>query len=71
MLRELPEERILTETDAPYLSPDRNTRNEPANVVDTVAYLAELRGWSVEAARERVWSNFEALMAAGRQQPKG
>jgi TatD DNase family protein len=66
MLRELPEERVLTETDAPYLSPDRHTRNEPANVVDTVAYLAELRGWRVEAARERVWSNFEALIAGGR-----
>jgi TatD DNase family protein len=61
MLRELPEEKILTETDAPYLSPKPGTRNEPANVVGTVAHLAELRGWSVEDARARVWQNFITL----------
>ena len=63
MLRELPEERILTETDAPYLSPAPGTRNEPRNVVGTVAYLAELRGWSVETARERVWNNYQDLLS--------
>lgn len=58
MLQILPVERILTETDAPFLSPARGTRNEPANVVGTVAFLAELRGWSVEQARDRVWQNY-------------
>jgi len=66
LLRELPPERVLTETDAPYLGPERGVRNEPANVVGTVAYLAELRGWDVDEARARVWANFEALMGAGR-----
>ena len=37
MLKELPEDRVLTETDAPYLGPERGVRNEPANVVTTVA----------------------------------
>lgn len=64
MLRELPEERILTETDAPYLSPEPGVRNEPANVVGTVAYLAELRDWGVDAARQRVWDNYQTLMGA-------
>ena len=42
----VPEERLLAETDAPYLapSPHRGRRNEPAYVVETVAALAELRG---------------------------
>ena len=62
MLAELPEERILTETDAPYLSPRPGTRSEPADVVGTVAYLAELRGWSQDEARERVWGNARALL---------
>ena len=62
MLRELPQERILTETDAPYLSPSPGERSEPANVVGTVEYLAELRGWDVAQARDRVWQNFEALV---------
>jgi len=64
MLRELPEERVLTETDAPYLSPSPGTRNEPANVVGTIDHLAELRGWQTDDARERVWRNFNDLFAS-------
>ena len=60
--RELPEERILTETDAPYMAPEPGQRSEPASVVGTVAYLAELRGWSEPQARQRVWDNYLALM---------
>ena len=64
MLRELPEERVLTETDAPYLSPSPGTRNEPANVVGTIDHLAELRGWQTDDARARVWRNFNDLFAS-------
>jgi TatD DNase family protein len=44
--REIPADRILAETDSPYLSPQprRGRPNEPANVVHTVAALAEARG---------------------------
>jgi TatD DNase family protein len=43
---EVPSERILAETDSPYLAPQpvRGKRNEPANVVHTVAALARARG---------------------------
>src|SRR5581483_8278790 len=46
--RRLPEERLLVETDAPYLAPVplRGKTNEPAFVVHTAAQLARLRGWS-------------------------
>ena len=42
----MPLDRILAETDSPYLSPQpqRGRPNEPANVVHTVAALAEARG---------------------------
>jgi TatD DNase family protein len=45
-----PAERLLVETDAPYLSPipRRGRRNEPAHVVHTARYVAELRGVSLE-----------------------
>jgi TatD DNase family protein len=48
--RRVPDDRLLAETDSPYLSPQpaRGRRNEPANVVHTLAVLAETRG--VEAA---------------------
>lgn len=44
--RAVPAERILAETDSPYLAPQpvRGQRNEPAYVVHTVASLAEARG---------------------------
>ena len=44
--REVPEDLLLVETDAPYLSPQpvRGKPNEPANVVQTAEYVAELRG---------------------------
>jgi TatD DNase family protein len=43
---EVPADRILAETDSPYLAPQpvRGKRNEPANVVHTVAALAQSRG---------------------------
>jgi TatD DNase family protein len=43
---QVPAERILAETDSPYLAPQpvRGRRNEPANVVHTVAALAQARG---------------------------
>jgi TatD DNase family protein len=44
--RRVPADRLLAETDSPYLSPQpvRGRRNEPANVVFTLATLAEARG---------------------------
>ncbi len=46
--RLVPEDRLLVETDAPYLTPQvvRKERNQPAFVAHTVAFLAELRGVS-------------------------
>jgi len=45
-----PPDRILVETDAPYLAPVplRGKRNEPANVVHTARYVADLRGEALE-----------------------
>jgi TatD DNase family protein len=48
--RRVPDERLLIETDAPYLTPQkvRKHPNQPAFVAHTAAFLAELRGVSVE-----------------------
>lgn len=61
MLTELPVEKILTETDAPYLTPEKDTRNEPKNVVGTVKLFSEIRGWSLEQGRDQIWKNFNTL----------
>jgi TatD DNase family protein len=56
--RRVPEDRLLIETDAPYLTPQavRRERNQPAFVAHTLAFLAECRGVAVaelDAAVER------------------
>jgi TatD DNase family protein len=48
--RQVPDERLLIETDAPYLTPQavRKQRNQPAFVAHTAAFVAELRGVSLD-----------------------
>jgi TatD DNase family protein len=55
----VPAERLLVETDAPYLSPQpvRGRPNEPANVVHTARFVAERRGVSYEQLEVTVEAN--------------
>jgi TatD DNase family protein len=64
--RVAPENRMLVETDAPYLAPvpKRGKRNEPAFMVETVRRLAEVRGTTPEHIAEVTTANFEQLMFA-------
>jgi TatD DNase family protein len=59
----VPAERLLLETDCPYLAPQavRGKRNEPAYVVHTLAVAAEARGEDVAALEARVEANAAAL----------
>jgi TatD DNase family protein len=61
--RRVPPERLLVETDSPYLAPQpvRGRRNEPAHVIHTYAALAEARGVDVEALARAVDANATAL----------
>ncbi len=59
----IPLERLLIETDAPFLAPvpHRGKRNEPSFVADTAAALAELKGVSVAQLAQATSDNFFAL----------
>jgi len=61
--RQAPADRILIETDAPYLAPvpKRGKRNEPAFIVETARKLAELRGEAPEAIAAATSENFRRL----------
>jgi TatD DNase family protein len=64
--RVTPHERLLVETDCPYLAPvpHRGKRNEPAFLVETVRRLAEVRGCTPEEIAEVTTRNFERMMWA-------
>ena len=57
---DMPENRILVETDCPYLAPVpmRGRRNEPAFLPYVLAQLAEIRGWTLAEAEERTEAAF-------------
>jgi len=60
----VPAERLLVETDAPYLTPQavRNQRNQPAYVVHTARFVAERRGIAYEELEQLVERNAAALL---------
>jgi TatD DNase family protein len=62
---EVPPDRILAETDSPYLSPQplRGRPNEPAHLVHTVAVLAEAREEDAEELAERIDANATAAFS--------
>lgn len=65
LIRLIPEDRILAESDSPYLAPapNRGKRNEPAWVSHTVARLASARQMSAEAMGQAIARNARTLFA--------
>jgi TatD DNase family protein len=63
--RRVPDDRLLVETDAPYLTPQpaRKHRNEPAYVVHTAHFVAELRGTTYDELERLVERNAATLFA--------
>lgn len=63
--KDAPEDRILVETDAPYLAPVpyRGKRNEPSYVAQTAGRLAEVRGLTPEALATLTTTNFRRLFS--------
>jgi TatD DNase family protein len=63
--RDMPTDRILVETDAPYLAPvpHRGKRNEPSYVARTAEILAQARGVTAEQIAEQTTANFFRLFS--------
>ena len=63
VIRDMPGDRIIVETDCPYLAPVpyRGRRNEPAYLPHVLAKLAEIRGWSLAEAEAKTGDAFFAV----------
>jgi len=63
VIRDMPADRIIVETDCPYLAPvpHRGRRNEPAFLPHVLAKLAEIRGWTLAEAEARTEDAFFAV----------
>lgn len=61
--KQVPDDKFLIETDAPYLAPvpHRGKQNQPAYVVEVAKHLASIRGVSVETIAEQSTANFNRL----------
>ncbi len=65
VIKAIPLDRILTETDSPYLAPEpfRGSVNEPKNIPIITAKIAELRGITIEDTAKAVMDNAQRLFA--------
>ena len=63
VVKETPIDRIVLETDCPYLSPvpNRGKRNSSLNLPYVVDMIAELKGITAKAVMEKTWENAKAL----------
>ena len=66
--REVPDDRLLVETDSPFLAPvpNRGKVCEPAFVADTARFVAELRGTEPDLLAEQTTANFKRLFSRAR-----
>ncbi len=73
IVREVPLDRLLVETDAPYLAPapNRGKRNEPAFVVHTAACVAEIKGIAPAELATATTANFFTLFQKAKAEASG
>ena len=62
LVREVPLEQLLTETDSPYQGPEKDMRNEPMTVPIGVAAIAAVKGITQEEGMMTIRANFRRLM---------
>jgi len=61
MVKEIDINHLFCETDAPFLSPFKDQKNEPAFVVESYKKVAEIKGITLEEVQNNIWMNFERL----------
>ena len=52
---------LFCETDSPFLHPDRQMDNEPANVIASYEKIAEIKGLTIDEIREKIFENYKRV----------
>ncbi len=61
LVKLVPLHQLLTETDAPFLSPFQGTENEPANVSESLPLIANLKGMTIEETTQNIYFNYQKI----------
>ena len=61
IIKEVPLSQLFCETDAPYLSPFKDKRNEPAFIIESYKKIAEIKGMELNEVINNVWMNWQRL----------
>ncbi len=61
MVKDLPKNKILTETDAPYLSPHKGKTNESSFIIETIKEISKIWNISKEEVEEQIETNFKKV----------
>jgi TatD DNase family protein len=61
LAKKLPLNRLLTETDSPYMGPDKGMRNEPSTIPRGAAAIALAKGISLQKTATQIRTNFKNL----------
>ncbi|MBT4651188.1 TatD family hydrolase [Candidatus Woesearchaeota archaeon] len=62
MIKKIPLQQLLTETDSPWQSPFKGERCEPAHVLETIKKIAEIKNISEEEAADQIWENYQKIL---------
>ncbi|MBT4334260.1 TatD family hydrolase [archaeon] len=63
LVKRISMDRILTETDAPFLSPFKEKRNEPSFIKETIKKIAEIKQLTEKEVEDQIYSNYKRLFS--------
>lgn len=55
--------KLLTETDSPYLSPYKNKRNEPSFIIEAIKKIAEIKNISINETANNIFMNYQKIFS--------
>lgn len=61
IIENVPIDNLFCETDSPFLHPDRQMDNEPANVIVSYEKIAEIKGLAIDEVREKIFENWKRM----------